>query len=104
MESALVAILLTKLEARNLCDVLPPCEERRKLRNKMLAGDIALNFLRSRDLPEEIPFESPATLSRISRSLRTIQRPSPANCGGRQPITVGLQSALPLRLPFREPR
>jgi|SRR5271163_3429868 len=44
MESALIAILLTKLEAQNLCDVLPPCEERRKLRNKMLACDIALNF------------------------------------------------------------
>jgi hypothetical protein len=50
-ENPLVAILLTKLESQNLLRVLPPGEEQRKLRNKVAACDIALNFLQSGDGP-----------------------------------------------------
>lgn len=46
-ESPLLQILITKLEAKRLCDALPPCEERRRLRNKIAACHRAINFLRA---------------------------------------------------------
>jgi len=44
-DSPLLQILLTKFETKRLFDALPPGEERRKLRNKIVACDLAITFL-----------------------------------------------------------
>ena len=46
-ENPSVEILLSKLEAQNLAEILPSCEERRKLQTKIKACDLALAFLQS---------------------------------------------------------
>jgi hypothetical protein len=46
-DSPLLQILLTKFEAKRLFDALPPSEERFKLRNKIMACDTAINFLKA---------------------------------------------------------
>ena len=52
-ENPVVAILLTKLEAQCLLSVLPPGEEQRKLKNKVMACDIAMNFLQANGASEQ---------------------------------------------------
>jgi hypothetical protein len=46
-DSPLLQILLTKFEAKRLFDALPPSAERFKLRNKIMACDMAINFLKA---------------------------------------------------------
>ncbi len=46
-DSPLLQILLTKFEAKSLFDALPPSEERFKLRNKIMACDVAIDFLKA---------------------------------------------------------
>jgi hypothetical protein len=46
-ESPLLQILLTKFDAKRLVDALPPGEEQRKLRNKIAACDVAIDFLKA---------------------------------------------------------
>jgi hypothetical protein len=46
-ESPLLQILLTQWEAKRLVDALPPGEEQRKLRNKIAACDVAIDFLKA---------------------------------------------------------
>jgi hypothetical protein len=46
-ENPSVSILVSKLEAQKLLEVLPISEERRKLQNKIKACDVALAFLES---------------------------------------------------------
>ena len=46
-DSPLLQILLTKFAAKSLLDALPPSEERFKLRNKIMACDVAINFLKA---------------------------------------------------------
>jgi len=46
-DSPLLQILLTKFEAKSLFDALPPSAERFKLRNKIVACDVAINFLQA---------------------------------------------------------
>jgi hypothetical protein len=46
-ESPFVEILLTKLHAQELLEVLPPCEERQRLQARIRACTVALNFLRA---------------------------------------------------------
>jgi len=46
-ESPLLQILLTKFEAKRLVEALPAGEERRKLRNKIEACDVAIDFLQA---------------------------------------------------------
>jgi len=52
-ENPSVNILLGKLEAQNLAEILPSCEERRKLQTKINACDRALDFLESCTSNEE---------------------------------------------------
>lgn len=47
MTSPFAEILVTKLDAQLLYDVLPPGEERRRLSEKIRACEIALTFLHS---------------------------------------------------------
>jgi hypothetical protein len=47
MTSPFAEILVTKLDAQLLYDVLPPGEERRRLSEKIRACEIALTFLQS---------------------------------------------------------
>jgi hypothetical protein len=46
-ESPFVEILLAKLNAQELLEVLPPGEERRRLQARIRACTVALNFLRA---------------------------------------------------------
>lgn len=46
-ESPLLQILLTKFEAKRSLDALPPGAEVRRLRNKIVACDVAINFLKA---------------------------------------------------------
>jgi len=46
-DSPLLQILLTKFEAKRLFDALPPSTERFKLRNKIMACDMAIDFLKA---------------------------------------------------------
>ena len=64
-ESPLLEILLTKMEATRLLDLLPPEPERRKLAHKIVACDLAINFLKAnsestRQVLLHIPAESAA--------------------------------------------
>jgi len=72
-ENPLVAILLTKLESQNLLNVLSHCEEQHKLRNKVMACDIALHFLQSDDSPREFHRERAATISRTAEVSRIVE-------------------------------
>jgi hypothetical protein len=47
MTSPFAEILVTKLDAQLLYEVLPPSEERRRLSEKIRACEIALTFLQS---------------------------------------------------------
>ncbi len=49
----LVELLLTRSEAKRLADLLPPCEERRTLRDTILACDIMLTTLKSEAITPE---------------------------------------------------
>ena len=46
-ESPFLQILLTKFEAKRLVEALPAGEEQRKLRNKIAACDVAIDFLKA---------------------------------------------------------
>ena len=46
-ESPLLQILLTKFEAKRSLDALPSGDQVRKLRNKIVACDLAINFLKA---------------------------------------------------------
>lgn len=48
-----IEILLTRLEAQRLVDVLPACEERLAMYNTILACDIMLRDLKSRTVTHE---------------------------------------------------
>jgi hypothetical protein len=63
-DSPLLQIFLTKFNAQNLLGALPPGEERRKLKNKIVACDVAINFLKansesSRQLLASVPSFTP---------------------------------------------
>jgi len=62
-----------KLESQNLLEVLPPCEERRKLRNKVVACEIALSFLHSGDEARERRGVQTSRLSRAPEHFRTVE-------------------------------
>ena len=58
MTSPFVEILVTKLDAQLLYEVLPPGEERRRLSEKIRACEIALIFLKSAgEEPEKLSQE-----------------------------------------------
>ncbi len=72
-DSPVLEILITKIEAKTLVDLLPPCEERRKLTLKVVACDVAINFLKansetSRELLLRVPTATPA----VQASLRDV--------------------------------
>lgn len=52
-DSLQVEILLTRLEAQRLADVLPACEERLELHNTILACDLMLKSLKSETVTAE---------------------------------------------------
>jgi hypothetical protein len=49
----LVELLLTRSEAKRLADLLPPCDERRTLRDTILACDIMRATLQSETITQE---------------------------------------------------
>jgi hypothetical protein len=71
MPSPFLEILVTKLDAQVLYEVLPVCEERRKLSEKIRACEIALNFLH----PEDEPGDSARKLAPRGKSPEVISLP-----------------------------
>ncbi len=53
LDSLILELSLTRLEAKYLADVLPACKERRDLRDTILACDIMLTALQSGTVTQE---------------------------------------------------
>jgi hypothetical protein len=72
-DSPLLQILLTKFEAEGLLDVLPPGEEQRKLRNKIVACGRAIDFLKANsESARQFLARVPAVMRRSRSSERHV--------------------------------